>query len=220
MKHFLIEKALLSWLVSSQQQLGRKRLLLRFLLTLFIVTSSWSCLLGQLEFHKRDWFRLLSSFLKISSSALASFKLRETSFFFPYFSIVFKYKVRGESHIDFRTQHVIMTFAGEEGKGKIQKSYRIWKFMYCNLVLLYLSNYRWKKIKLWACVSIAVSSLCLSAHCMYSWIHGTINPPLVSSSRKKYRDKEKENQIYPIIVFFTVCLNVTFTNNWLNQSTW
>ena len=166
--------------------------------------------------------RLVSTFVQFLEDFLVCFGIflaERNKFFFPYFSIVFKYKVRGESHIDFRTQHVIMTFAGEEGKGKIQKSYRIWKFMYCNLVLLYLSNYRWKKIKLWACVSIAVSSSCLSAHCMYSWIHGTINPPLVSSSREKYRDKEKENQIYAIIVFFTVCLNVTFTNNWLNQST-
>ena len=74
-QHFLIETALLSSLLSFQQQLHRKPPFLRFFLTLFVLTFIWSCLLGQPEFHKRDWFRLLSSFLDIFSSALTFFKL-------------------------------------------------------------------------------------------------------------------------------------------------
>ena len=117
MQHFLIEKALLSWLVSSQQQLGRKLLLLRFLLTLFIVTSSWSCLLGQLEFHKRDWFRLLSSFLKISSSALASFQLRETSFFSLFLNC---FQIQSKRWVTYRFSYAAChnDFRGCGGKGE------------------------------------------------------------------------------------------------------
>ena len=57
-----------------QQRLHRKLILLRISLTLFVLTSTWSRLLGPTEFHKRDWFRLLPSFLKMFSSALTFFK--------------------------------------------------------------------------------------------------------------------------------------------------
>ena len=33
-----------------------------------------------------------------------------------------------------------------EWRFEIQKSYRIWKFLYCNLLLFHLSNHRWKNI--------------------------------------------------------------------------
>ena len=52
--------------------------------------------------------------------------------------------------MDFRTQCVIMTLADgggyHERHFEIQKNYLISKFMYGNLLLLYLFNHQWKKI--------------------------------------------------------------------------
>ena len=91
---------------------------------------------------------------------------------------------------------------------EIQKSYWIWKFMYCNLLLLYLSKHRRKKIiyqfreqlkiyeinqrwKLWACVLIAVSS-CPAAAYVHWWTLLTINLFVVSRSRKNIRVTTKK----------------------------
>ena len=36
---------------------------------------------------------------------------------------------------------------------------------------------------------------------------------LAQKKKKKYKGKDKENQKNPIIAIFTICLNVTFTDN-------
>ena len=58
------------------------------------------------------------------------------------------------------------------------------------------------------------ASSCLSAAHMHRL---TIHPSLVSSSRKKYNGKDKENDKYPVMVIFTVCLNAAFTEKWQNH---
>ena len=54
------------------------------------------------------------------------------------------------SYINFHKQCLIMTLVGGGGCDswgfEIQKSDRIWKFIYCYLLLLYISNHRWRKI--------------------------------------------------------------------------
>ena len=116
-------------------------------------------------------------------------------------------------------------------RSDIQKSYRIWKFTYCNL--LGFSNHRWKNIihqlrkslkvyginqrlKLCARVPIAFSSGPPVAH-MYRWTLWTIHPSVVSSSRINSRVKAKKIRNIQQWLFFTVCLNVTFADNWQNH---
>ena len=67
-------------------------------------------------------------------------------------------------------------------------------------------------LKLWARFPIAVSSCPTVAH-MYRW---NIQPSIDSSSRKTAKIKIKNiGNIQPLL-FFTVCLNITFTDNWQN----
>ena len=93
--------------------------------------------------------------------------------------------------------------------------------MYFNLLPLYLSNHRCKKtiyqlrqqlkiyeinqrLKLWARLPVAISSCSPTIH------------PLVSSSRKNGRVKTNKITNVQQLLFFTLCLNVTFTNNGQN----
>ena len=123
--------------------------------------------------------------------------------------------LRGKSHIDFWTQY--------ENEGVSLMTF--WKFMYCNLLFLYLFNNRWKKdhlsikkvgnykinqrLKLWASVPIAVSSSPAAAY-MYRWTLWTVYFSLVCSSRKNTGVNTKKTRNIQYSLFFTVCLNVTF----------
>ena len=78
-----------------------------------------------------------------------------------FFSIYYSSILRSETHINFRTQHVIMKLTGKPAKWgaqgrrgqcynkwrlEMQKNCRIWmRMMYCSFVFLYLSNHRSKK---------------------------------------------------------------------------
>ena len=109
--------------------------------------------------------------------------------------------LRCKSHIDARGWGLsLMTFWSS-------KSYGIWKFMFCNLFIFYLSNHRWKNIyqvkkkskiyeinqilELRSRVPIPVSS-CLTAAHAYWWILWIIHISLVSSFRKNTRVKTKK----------------------------
>ena len=97
-------------------------------------------------------------------------------------------------------------------------------------IVICFSNHRYKKsiyqlrkelkiyeinqrLKLWAHVPIAVSSSTAAAH-MYRWTPWTIHPSLASSSRKNTKVETKKNRNIQLSLFFTVWLNVTFTDNW------
>ena len=99
---------------------------------------------------------------------------------------------------------------------------------------LNLYNPRWKKIiyqisqknyennlklKFCALVPIASSSCPDTGH-MCRWTLWTTIPSLVSSSKQNTRVK-KDKGIWNILqsLFFTVCLNVTFADNWQNLRT-
>ena len=93
--------------------------------------------------------------------------------------------------------------------------------MYFNLLLLYLSNRRWKntkylkiyetnqQLKLFVRVLIAVSS-CPAAANLYMCTPRSNHPSSVSSSRKNTRLKTKKIRDIQQSLFFTVCFNVTF----------
>ena len=103
---------------------------------------------------------------------------------------------RGEPYINFHTQYDV--------RGWRDYHEWIWKFVYWNLLLLYLSNHRLKKIinqknktknkinqrlKALATVSIACVCVLLQPICTLWAIHFS----LVSSSRIKNKSKVKEN---------------------------
>ena len=75
-----------------------------------------------------------------------------------------------------------------------------------------------ERLKQWARVRIAVNSYPAAVY-RFRRTLWTIHPSLISSSRKSARVKTmKIRKIQPSL-FFTVCLNVTFTDNWKNLRT-
>ena len=100
------------------------------------------------------------------------------------------------------------------------------------MILLCLSNYQWKNIiyqlrkqfyEINQKLKLGHLFQLLSVHVLLQPIYTSELSELLtllqSLGPKKYKGKGKENQKYPIIVFFTVCLNATFTNNWQNLRT-